>query len=130
MLCVHSGSQYVLIDVIELVFRPGLVHELLTLDESLEMNNFEMNNLKDITHVEEGAFFYKKSGPVPLDKKYPQILVEIMNFVKLHGFAADSRRRNTTLCGVTIENIHSRHCHIVWCDYRGHTFPPLPHCVV
>ena len=35
-----------------IVFRPGLVHELLTLDESLEMNNLE-----DITDVEEGFLF-------------------------------------------------------------------------
>ena len=48
LLCVHSGSKYVLVDVTELVFRPGLVHELLTLDKSMETNNLDVEDITDV----------------------------------------------------------------------------------
>jgi hypothetical protein len=89
----------------ELIFRPNLIYDLLTLDRKDDSQITDEDYDKhDIT---EGTFFYEKTGPVPLQEKFPQLLDEIVNFVKLHGFAAHARRRTgtATSCGVTVEDI-------------------------
>ena len=50
----------------------------------------------------EGIMFYRQTGPVPLQKRLPQLLTEMLDFIKLHGFAAHVRRRWTgtsSTCG-------------------------------
>jgi len=51
--------------------------------------------------------FYRQTGPVPLQKRFPQLLSEILDFIKLHGFAAHVRRWTGTssTCGVRLEDI-------------------------
>ena len=102
LMCVERSSQYVLVDVTELVFRPGFVHDLLSLDSPAADDS-----KVDSKQHEPGCFFYQKTGPVSLQQRYPQIIEEIVRFVKIHGFAAHARRRTATAtsCGVTIENI-------------------------
>ena len=55
----------------------------------------------------EGNCFYKKTGPVPLQEKYPELLTVIMDFVKMNDFAAHARRRTgtATTCGVRLADI-------------------------
>ena len=112
LLCVQSGSQYIMIDIHEMVWSPGLIYEILTLDISNKFKRFNMQQdtpeeKEDVEPVNEGIFFYSKSGPKPLEEKYPEILTELVDFCKLHGFAAHARRRNGTVsaCGVRIEDI-------------------------
>lgn len=105
LLCVLQGGRRFLIDYTELVFRPNLVHDILTLDSSPQ----EEESLSTPYHDEsnDGIFFYKKTGPTPIQQKFPQLLEVIMNFVRLHGFAAHIRRRTgtATSCGVRLEDI-------------------------
>ena len=46
--------------------------------------------------------FYSKPGPMPLQGRYPQLLTTMLDFVKLHGFAAHIRRRAGTSTSVSV----------------------------
>ena len=104
LMCVERGSQYVLVDVTELMFKPGFVYDLLSIDSRAAADT---ESTVDNEQKVQGCFFYQKTGPVPLQTRYPQILEEIVKFVKLHGFAAHARRRTATAtsCGVTLADI-------------------------
>lgn len=106
LLCVHSGTQYVLIDFHEMVFRPNMVAELLQLDlpdKHTEEASTTVNPEK------EGSFFYDKTGPKPLQEKYPELLTVMLDFIQMHGFAAHARRRTgtATSCGVRLEDVRT-----------------------
>jgi len=49
--------------------------------------------------------FYKQPGLIPLQTKFPQL---VLDFIKLHGFAAHARRRSgtSTSYGISLNNIH------------------------
>jgi hypothetical protein len=104
--CVQKGGHHVLVDFTELIFKPGVVHELLTLDNPSEDPEEPLS--KPLSNVDnEGIFFYKKTGPTPLQERVPQLLEVMMNFVRLHGFAAHIRQRTgtATSCGVALKDI-------------------------
>ena len=108
VLCVEMGDKFILLDYTGLLLRPNIVHQLMTLNK--EIDSKEENDrtmfITDPAH-KEGIMFYQRPGPVPLQRKYPQLLTVIMDFVKLHGFAAHVRRRTgtSTSCGVSLEDI-------------------------
>ncbi|XP_071504199.1 uncharacterized protein [Diadema antillarum] len=106
LLCVARGGHYVLLDYVELVFRPNLVYEVLTLDSVDKTEDLPSTQQSD-NGSEDGIFFYQKSGQTPLQEKYPQLLDVMMNFVQLHGFGAHIRRRTgtATSCGVTLDDV-------------------------
>jgi len=62
-------------------------------------------SLKVLTFTK--VFFYEQTGPIPLQKKFPQLLTVMLDFIKHHGFAAHVRRRSGTssTCGVRLEDI-------------------------
>ena len=93
-------------DYTELVFRPGLVHDMLTLDAEAKHSSEEDTPVPPCG-PSEGSFFYKSRGPTPLQTKYSRMLEEIVSFVQLHGFAAHERRRTgtATSCGVRLEDV-------------------------
>ena len=103
LLCLEKGKQYVLVDYTELQFRPNLVHELLTIDQHPQIDEANVDEVAN----DIGAFINKKTGPDPLQKKYPELLTVMMDFIKLHGFGAHIRRRTgtATSCGVKLEDI-------------------------
>jgi len=55
----------------------------------------------------EGIMFYRPTGPLLLQKRFPQLLTEMLDFIKLHGFAAHVQRWTATssTCGVCLEDI-------------------------
>ena len=91
LLGVVKGAQFVLIDYTELVFNPNVVHELLTLKQDNEQSDKEDSPVRLLEKPAEGIMFYKKTGPQPLQEKFPQLLDVIVNFVRLHGFGAHTR---------------------------------------
>lgn len=101
---VKSGERHVLIDYTEMIFNPGLVHQVMVLDKKADT---EESSEQEPESVEQGIFFYKRTGPVPLQKKFSQLLTVMLDFIKLHGFAAHVRRRSgtSTTCGVRLEDI-------------------------
>ena len=119
LLGVVKGAQFVLIDYTELVFNPNVVHELLTLKQDNEQSDKEDSPVPLLEKPAEGIMFYKKTGPQPLQEKFPQLLDVIVNFVRLHGFGAHTRKRSgtSTSCGVSLEDIR-RH---VECNVDGLT---------
>lgn len=106
VLLLQKQHTLVLLDFTELQFRPGLVHELLTLDLNPTTEECD-DRVERASPNTEGIFFYKKTGPIPLEERYPQLLTTMMEFIQLHGFAAHVRRRSGTgtSCGVRIEDI-------------------------
>ena len=107
VLLIKSMHTFILLDYTELLFRPGLVHELVTLDQDSTQGPSEDTKVAEELPNKEGIFYYTKTGPTPLEERYPQLLTVIMDFIQLHGFAAHVRRRSTTAtsCGVRIEDI-------------------------
>ena len=105
LLCVEKDGQFVLFDYTEIVFNPGLVSEVLTLDrnQSVVGDNQPHNH----SQTKEGIKFFKKLGPTSMQQKYPEFLTTMMEFIKLHCFAAHARRRTATSmsCGVRLEDI-------------------------
>lgn len=104
LLCVQIRESYVLVDLHELLFHPNFVHQLLTLD--LPESDTELQHEQELL-PQEGVFYYQKTGPIPMQQKYPQLLTVMIDFIKLHGFAAHARRRTGTAssCGVRLEDI-------------------------
>jgi hypothetical protein len=104
LLCVQSGESYVLVDLHELLFHPNFVHQLLTLD--LPESDTELQHEQELL-PQEGVFYYQKTGPISMQQKYPQLLTVMIDFIKLHGFAAHARRRTGTAssCGVRLEDV-------------------------
>ena len=109
LLCVRKGKQYVLLDFTEIVLYPGLVHDILTLDDKEMDTTSDVECHVDAADMTEGCFMYRKTGPVPLQKQYPELLTVMMEFIRLHGFAAHMRRREGTgtSCGVSLEDIRA-----------------------
>lgn len=106
VVCVKSGQRYVLIDYTEMVFRPGLVHQVMVLDKKDDTEQTSEEE-PEIAESDQSIMFYKQTGPIPLQKKFPQLLTVMLDFIKLHGFAAHVRRRSGTssTCGVRLEDM-------------------------
>lgn len=68
LLCIVRGHHYILVDFTELVFRPNLVHDFLTLDTEEKDDESTTSPLETDGN---GIFFYRKTGPVPLQQKFP-----------------------------------------------------------
>ena len=92
-------KHYVLIDYCEMVFHPSMVHEMMSLDKPVE-SELDSNAQSHPVERNEGIMFYKQPGPVPLQTKFPQLLTIMLDFIKLHGFAAHMRRRTGTSTSV------------------------------
>ena len=129
LLGVQCGKRLVLVDYTELVFRPNLVHELLTLDKGghpgcSDTRGISSANVdgavadtaataaagdddEDVSSEADGIMFFQKPGPTPLQHRFPEILTAMTEFVKMHGFGAHQRRRTGTGTsnGVTVEQI-------------------------
>ena len=107
LLCVNKNKHFVLLDYTEIIFNPGIISQVLTLDQE-NSDEHNIQGVKD-THSEarEGIMFFNKPGPVPTQQKYPELLTTMMSFIKLHGFAAHARRRTgtSTSCGVRLQDI-------------------------
>ena len=71
LLWIEKGKQFFLLDFTELIFSPGLVHQILTIDETIDVQE-ETDTTTD--SVEEENFFYKKPGPIPKQEQYPQLV--------------------------------------------------------
>ena len=106
VVCVKNSQRYVLIDYTEMVFSPGLVHQVMVLDKK---DDTEQTSEEEpgIAESDQSIMFYKQTGPIPLQKKFPQLLTVMLDYIKLHGFAAHVRRRSGTssTCGVRLEDI-------------------------
>ena len=66
-----------------------------------------MCDLDRFSKIQSHIMFYTQTGPVPLQKKFPQLLTVMLDFIKLHGFATHVRRWTGTssTCGVRLEDI-------------------------
>ena len=105
LLCFEKGGHFVLLDFAEIVFNPGLVNQVLTLDQkNSDVSDQEPDSP---SQTKEGIVFFKNPGPVSMQQTYPQLLTVMMDYIKLHGFAAHARRRTgtSTSCGVRLEDI-------------------------
>ena len=110
VLCVESAQAYILIDFTEMVFRPNIVHSLLTFDSPNSDDDEDVTRTTSESKDDKlsGIMFYSKPSPIPLQDRYPQLLTTMLEFVKLHAFAAQIRRRagTSTSVGVTLSQIH------------------------
>ncbi|XP_065905841.1 uncharacterized protein [Dysidea avara] len=100
-------GHYVLIDYCEMIFHPSMVHEMMSLDKPDESDTDSNDQSYPIAERNEGIMFYRQPGPIPLQTKFPQLLTVMLDFIKLHGFAAHMRRRSatSTTCGVGLNDI-------------------------
>lgn len=96
-----------LIDYFEMVFHPGMVSEMMSLDKPDEPDAHFAAQSFPVERNHEGIMFYKQPGPLPLQTKLPQLLTVMLDFIKLHGFASHVRRRSgtSTSCGVSLNDI-------------------------
>jgi len=60
----------------------------------LDENDDSDKGSNTIHSNKEGVMFYRQTGPVPLQKRFPQLLTEMLDLIKLHSFAAHVRRRS------------------------------------
>ena len=111
--CVEKDRHFVLLDYTETVFSAGLVSEVLTLDQNQSMAGD--NELHDHSQRKEGIVFFKKPWPMSSQQKYPELLTTMMEFIKLHGFAAHARCRTATSTSysVRLEDIRQHLTHNV-----------------
>ena len=95
-----------LMDYCKMVFQPNMVHEMMSLDKSLESDT-DPDAESYPAERNEGIMFYRRPAPVPLQTKFPQLLTVMLDFIKLHGFAAHMRRHTgtSTSCGVSLNDI-------------------------
>ena len=101
-----ENRHYVVIDYCEMVFHPNMVHEMMSLDKPVESDTDSIAQSYPVER-NKGIMFYRKPGPVPLQTKFPQLLTVMLDFIKLHGFAAHMRRHTgtSTSCGVSLNEI-------------------------
>ena len=94
-----------LIDYCKMVFHPGIVSEMMSLDKPHKPDAGSAAQSFPIERNQEGIMFYKQPGPVPLQTKFPQLLTVMLDF---NGFAAHARRGSgtSTSCGVSLNDIH------------------------
>lgn len=105
LLGVEKCGYFILLDYTEIVNNPGLVNQVLMLDQT---NSKETDQEQDSpSQAKEGIMFLQKPEPISMQQKYPQLLTVMMDYIKLHGLAAHARRRTgtSTSCGVHLEDI-------------------------
>jgi len=109
------------VNIHELILEPNgttFTNILLIGEEQNETNNaFEAKVDSDIRMMH---FVNAKPGPKPFHQKYPAIVNETLNFIQLHSFSAQSRRRTdvSNASGVSLSMIH---------DHLINTIPGLTH---
>ena len=103
LLLIQKGDNRVLLDFVELVFRPDIVHEVLNLDlKKTATDDCSASTSTTEASSSDGILFFKKTGPVPLQQKFPEIFKVMMDFVQLNGMwssAAGYSGSCTSTCG-------------------------------
>ena len=66
LLCVENAQAYILIDFIEMVFRPNIVHNLHTLDKTDGNNNKDVTATTTESNNDElsGTMFHRKPSVI------------------------------------------------------------------
>ena len=97
-----------IVDYCETVFHPRMVSKMMSFDkpEEPDADSAARSFLEERNH--EGIMFYKQPGPILLQTKFPHLLTVLLDFTKLHGFAAHERRCSgtSTSCGANLNDIH------------------------
>ncbi len=105
-----------MINIHESCLNPDAFCDLLMLPE--DINTIDTEEIPEVdTTTNQPEINKKHAGGRPSKhKQFPAIVTETISFLRLYGFAANSRQRNLTAnsCGVTLE------------DLRQHLFDNIP----
>ncbi len=88
LLAVEKGVNSVLLDLVELVFHPGIVAELMALGSK---GDDQVNDKNTNEEVQDGIFYYSKPSPVPLHVKHPERINSTIAFVYIKNHIAHAK---------------------------------------
>jgi len=87
VVCIKSGQHSVLIDYTEMVFKPGLVSEVMMPDKNDDSDESSQEGSNTMQSNKEGVMFYRQRRPVPLHKRFPpKCLILLNSTVLLHMY--------------------------------------------
>ena len=115
MLLKRQNNEMIILNLHEFVYTPGAIEALLLCSEEGPKDNADdQQNTESLESAEDGNTDDKpppiseaSHGQPPIAKKFPEIINVTADFVKQHGFAAQSRRRTEvgTSSGVSVADI-------------------------
>ena len=114
-----NGMKSVLINLHEFVVTPGAFEMIMLLDK-----NCNEEDSDEVVVLDESCKISSqkgKGGQPSIVSKFPNIVDEVSEFIKQHGFSAQNRRRTETgfSCGVTAKQIQ-QHLYDKYPDLKEH----------
>ena len=104
----QQGEQSVIINLHEMILDGDVIEQLLSLDEASEsVSPIVRIPTATMMSTDSRAYIAKPRGRPSIVSKFPQIPQLVTDFIKQHGYSAQSRRRTAigSACGVSLEDI-------------------------